>query len=224
MLYLKKCSGIEFLPFVSRAPQSLSVGGGSLSFPLCVGLLLNSDTLRDGPVHVTLHSVGPSSAALVAVQFVGACLAVVIVANWVEAVGVAIGAHVAKRLHLGFATCSTTVATVLATGVWVDIFAVLFRAALLRRVFCNGVGQGLDLRRHCFELGVRCLGVGYMVTVGCRCAHNLGNVVTDFIATVCELICRLVLVVAGCAATRVLFVGVGGLDKIFKICLGVCVV
>ncbi len=151
----------------------------------------------------------------------GACLAVVIVANWVEAVGVAVGAHVVKRLHLGFATCSTTVAAVLAVGVWVDIFAVQFRAALLCHEFCNGIDQGLDLRQHCFELGVRCLGVGCMVAVAHRCAHNIGNVVTDFITTVRKLICRLVLVVAGCAATRILFVGVGGLDKIFKICLGV---
>ena len=128
-----------FHPFVSRAPRSLSVGGGSLSFPCCVVLLFNSDMLGNGPVHVTLHSVGPSSVVLVAVRFAGACLAVVIVANWVEAVGVAVGAHVAKRLHLGFATCSTTVSSVLAVGVWVDIFTVLFRAAPLCREFCSGV-------------------------------------------------------------------------------------
>ncbi len=154
----KKCSGIAFHPFVSHAPRSLSVGGGSLSFLFCVVLLFNSNTLGSGPVHVTLHSVGPSSVVLVAVQFVGACLAVVIVANWVEAMGVAVGAHVAKRLHLGFAACSTTIAAVLAVGFWVDIFAVLFRAALLRREFCNGISQGLDLCQHCFKLGVRCLG------------------------------------------------------------------
>ena len=141
MLCFKKCSGIAFHPFVSPAPRSLSVGGGSLFFPCCVVLLFNRDTLGNGPVHATLHSVGPSSVVLVVVQFAGASLAVVIVANWVEAVGVAVGAHVAKRLHLGFATCSTTVSSVLAVGVWVDIFAVLFRAALLCREFCNGVLQ-----------------------------------------------------------------------------------
>ena len=131
-----------FHPSVSRAPQSLSIGGGSLSFPFCVILLFNSNMLGYGPVNVTLHSVGPSSVVLVAVQFVGACLAVVIVANWVEAMGMAVGAHVAKRLHLGFATCPTTVAAVLAAGVWVDIYAVRFRTALLCREFCNGIGQG----------------------------------------------------------------------------------
>ncbi len=115
---LEKCSSIAFHPFVSRAPRSLSVGGGSLSFPCCIVLLFDSNTLGNGPVHVTFHSVGPSSVLLVAVQFAGACLAVVIVANWVEAVGVAVGAHVAKRLHLGFATCSTTVSSVLAAGIY----------------------------------------------------------------------------------------------------------
>ncbi len=186
--------------------------------------MFNSDTLGYGPVHVTLHSVGPSSVVLVAVQFVGACLAVVIVTNWVEAMGVALGAHVAKCLHLGFANCSTTIAAVLAAGVWVDIFAVLFRTALLCCEFCNCIGQGLALRQRCFKLGVRCLGVGCMVAVGRHCARNLSNVVTDFIATVRELIFRLVLVAAGCAATRNLFAGVSGLDKIFKICFEICVV
>ena len=103
----------------------------------------------------------------------GACLAVVVVANWMEAVGVAVGAHVVKLLHLR--AFFTTIAPVSATGVWVDIFAVLFHAALLCGEFCNGIGQGLDLRRHCFELGVRCLGVGCMkhkpISLYCRNAY-----------------------------------------------------
>jgi hypothetical protein len=63
-----------------------------------------------------------------------------------------------------------------------------------------------------------------MVIVGRRFAQNLGNIITDFVASVRKLIRRLVLVAAGGAATRVLFLGVGGLDKIFKIPLGVCVI
>ena len=106
-------------------------------------MLFNGVTIGYGPVHVTPQSVGPSCVILVAVQFVGARPAVVVGADGMETVGVAVGAHVAKFLHLGM-SCSTAVAAVPAAGVWVDIFTVLFHAALFCREFCNGVGQGLD--------------------------------------------------------------------------------
>ena len=117
----------------------MSVGGGSLSFSFCVILLFNGDMVGYGPVHVTPQSVGPSSIVLVGIQFVGTRLAVVVGADGTETMGVAVGAHVVKLLHLGFMTCSTGIAAVPAADVWVDVFTVLFHATLLCREFCKAL-------------------------------------------------------------------------------------
>ncbi len=84
--------------------------------------------------------------------------------------------------HLG--VLSLAVAFLAAVGVWVDILV-----ALVCHEFCNGISEGLDLRRHCVKLSVLCLCVGCMVVVGRRCTCYLGNVVADFVATVCKLVC-----------------------------------
>jgi hypothetical protein len=59
-----------------------------------------------------------------------------------------------------------------------------------------------------------------MVVVGRHCARNLGNAVADCVATVRELVCRLVLVLARGAAPRVLLKCVGCFHQRFKVLLG----
>ncbi len=91
------------------------------------------------------------------------------------------------RSSLGGA--SLAVAFITIVGVW---FYVL--VALVCREFYEGCGEGLDLCQHCVELGAIRLCVGCMVIVGhCRTCY-LCNEVTDFVATVHELVHRLVLV------------------------------
>jgi hypothetical protein len=63
-----------------------------------------------------------------------------------------------------------------------------------------------------------------MVINGRHCTHYLGNVVTNFIATVRKLVCRLVLVLACSTAACVLLVCVGCFHKHLKVLLGKLVV
>jgi hypothetical protein len=59
-----------------------------------------------------------------------------------------------------------------------------------------------------------------MAIVGrCRTCY-LGNVVTDFVATVCKLVCRVLLVLACGTAACVLLVGVGCFHQCLKVLLG----
>ncbi len=96
--------------------------------------------------------------------------------------------------------------------------------ALVCREFCDGLGESLDLRQHRVKLGVLCLCVGQMVIVGHRCTRYLGDAVTDFVATVCELVHRLVLVFTCGSATYVLLVFVGRFHQRLEVLLGKLVV
>jgi hypothetical protein len=86
---------------------------------------------------------------------------------------------------------SLAIAFITIVCVWVYVLI-----ALVCREFCDGLGEGLDLCRHHVELGVLRLWFGCMVIVDRRCTCYLGNVVTDFVATVHKLVCRLVLILA----------------------------
>ncbi len=105
---------------------------------------------------------------------------------------------------------SLAVAFIAIIGVWIYVLV-----ALVCHEFCNNLGEGLDLCRHCVELGVLCLCVGCMVVVGrCRSCY-LGKVVTDFVT-----IGRLVLVLASGTTTCVLLVCVGPFHQRLKVLFG----
>jgi hypothetical protein len=99
---------------------------------------------------------------------------------------------------------SLAIAFIAIVCVWAYMFV-----ALVCNESCDCLGEGLDLHQHCVELGVLKLVVGCMVIVGRRCTCYLGNVVTDFIAPVCKLVHRLVLVSACGTAACILLVCVG---------------
>ncbi len=115
----------------------------------------------------------------------------------------------------------TSLAIVFIAVVCVWVYVLL---ALVCREFCDGLGEGLDLRRHCVELGAIRLCAGCMVIVGRCCTPYLGDVVTDFIATVHELVCRLVLALACGTATCVLLVCVSRFHQRLEVLLGKLVV
>jgi hypothetical protein len=59
-----------------------------------------------------------------------------------------------------------------------------------------------------------------MVVVGYPHTHYLGNVVTDFVATVRELVCRLLLVLASGTAPHILLVCIGHFHQHLEVLLG----
>ncbi len=128
----------------------------------------------------------------------------------------AVATHVLELLQLGQGGLSPAIAFLAIIGVWVEVIVALFC-----REFHNGFGEGLDLHRHCIELGVLCLGVGCMVVVGHHHTHNMGDVVADFVAMVRKLVCQLVLVLASSAAPCILLVCVGCFHQHFELLLGV---
>ena len=105
---------------VWRNPQSLSVGGGRLSFPRVVIVLFDGNAFGGWPKHVTAESVGPGGGNVVFGLLPKTICAVVVSADWVKTVGVAICSHVADFLHLG---ASATIARS-SLGVWLLVFVV----------------------------------------------------------------------------------------------------
>jgi len=86
----------------------MSVGGGLLSFPRWVVLLLHCDALGVGPIHVVLESVAPCSFTLVLGLFLDAGHAVVFDSNWMKTMQAAVSSHVPEFFSFGvawFARC-----------------------------------------------------------------------------------------------------------------------
>ncbi len=111
------------------------------------------------------------------------------------------------------------VAFIIVIGVWIYVLV-----ALVCREFCDGLGESLDMCQHRVELGVPHLYVGCIVVAGCHHTCYLGNVVMDFVATVSNLVCRRILVLASATATCVLLVCVGHFHQRLKVSFGKYVV
>jgi len=164
-------------------PQLMSVGWGRLSFPQWVILLFHCNALGIGPKHVSLKSVAPCSFDLVLGLFIGAGCAVMVDSNWMKTMRAAISSHVSEFCHLGVPAVSlATTAAVSAVGI--DVLAVELGGHA-----GDGGGEFLDLRLHRRQF-VCCLDVGHCVgcVVGCACAGELLDVLSDLIAVVCHLI------------------------------------
>ena len=133
---------------VRRNPQSLSVGGGQVSFPRVVIMLFNGDAFGGWPKHVTAKSVVPGGGNIVVGLLPSAIQAVMVGTNWMKAVGVAMCSHVAEFLHLGASALAIACSP---PGVWVLVFIV----CQLCGHGSNGGGEFLDFRLHNQQLFLR---------------------------------------------------------------------
>ena len=119
----------------------MSVGGGRLAFPHVVLVSFDSDTFGGWPIHVAAKSVGPGGGDVVVVRLPSAICAVVVDADWMKTVGVAICSHVAGFFHLG---ASAPAFARTSPGVRVFVFIV----GQLRRHGGDGGSEFLDFRLH----------------------------------------------------------------------------
>ncbi len=106
---------------VRRNPRSLSVGGGRLAFPRVVIVLFDGDAFGGWPKHVTAKSVGPGGGNVVVGLLPSAICAVVVGADWMKTVGVAICSHVAEFLHLRASALAIARSS---PGIWVPVVVV----------------------------------------------------------------------------------------------------
>ncbi len=119
----------------------MSVGGGRLAFPRVVLMLFDCEAFGGWPIHVAAESVGPGGVDVVIARLPSAICAVVVYADWMKTVGVAICSHVAVFFHLG---ASAPAIARTSPGVRVFVFIV----GQLRHHGGNGGGEFLDFRLH----------------------------------------------------------------------------
>ena len=122
----------------------MSVGGGLLSFPQWVLLLLHCNALGVGPKHVASESVAPCGFDLVLGFFIGAGCAVVVEPDWMKTMQAAISTHVLEFCHLGAPAATSAV-----TAVGIDVLIVELGGHA-----GDGGGEFLNLRLHCCQLFV----------------------------------------------------------------------
>ena len=159
----------------------MSVGGGLLSFPRWVLLLLHCDALGVGPKHVAPKYVAKCSFALVFGLFVDAGHAVMFDSNWMKTMRAAVSSHVPEFVHLG---APGLLAATAENAVGIDVHTIELGGHA-----SNGGGEFLDLRLHHCQF-VCCLNVGRCVgcVVGGACTGELLDVLMDLITAVCHLI------------------------------------
>jgi hypothetical protein len=128
-----------------------------------VVLLLDCCALSGGPVHVTIKSVPPCAHSVVVGLLPLAVGAVMLQSDWMEPLGLAVGAHVPEFLHLGVLACtvSTTFASTSAC-IWIFILIVE-----LGSNECDGGRMLLDLGLHRHQF-ILCVDVdGFIGCIGC---------------------------------------------------------
>ena len=110
--------------------------------------ILRGQPVCGWPKHVTTEAVGPGGSHVVVWFLPSVICAVVVGADWMKTVGVAIGSHIVEFLHLG---ASALVIACSSSGAWVLVFIV----GHLHSHGGNGGGEFLDFRLHCQQFVLR---------------------------------------------------------------------